>query len=158
MLDGYFAQVEGAAFQIERVQLQDVQPPAEVQDAFEDIVSATQDEQRSRSVAQGDAREIVERANAEAQEIRESALAYKEAKLVEARGESQRFLALLTEYRRAPEVTRERLYLETMEVILPTVDKLIVDPDTVNLMPFFPTQARPLAPASPQPAEQRGER
>ena len=142
MLDAYFAQAERSAFQIERVQLQDVQPPAEVQDAFEDVVSATQDEQRALSEARGDVREIIERANAEAREIREAATAYKEAKLLEAGGEADRFVALLAEYKRAPEVTRERLYLETMEAILPQVDKVIVEPDTVNLMPYFPLDGK----------------
>jgi membrane protease subunit HflK len=62
--------------------------------------------------------------------------------MLEARGEATRFEALLEEYLRAPEVTRRRLYLETMEVVLPNVEMVIVEPNTVNLMPYFPLGGR----------------
>ena len=63
--------------------------------------------------------------------------AYKEAKILESRGETERFLALFAEYRRAPEVTRRRLYLETMEEILPGVEKMIIEPEAMGIVPFL---------------------
>ncbi len=140
-LADYFSSTEIAnesAFRIDRVSLQIVQPPAPVQEAFDDVVAAQQDEARSTSLAQGDAQEILQRAEAEAQELLESATAYKQAKILEAKGEADRFVALYQEYARAPEVTRRRLYLETMEQVMPGIEKLIVEPDTVNMLPFFP--------------------
>ena len=137
-VNSYFPSVEAAAFRIDRIEIQDSKAPAPVQSAFDDVVSAGQDEERSQAEARGDAREIVERAQAEAQELREAAEAYRDAKLVEAGGEAARFTLLLAEYKLAPEVTRQRLYLETMEEILPGMDKVIIEPDTVSLMPYMP--------------------
>ena len=74
--------------------------------------------------------------------------------VLEARGEAQRFEAMLAEYRRAPEVTRRRLYLETMEQVLPNIDKMIVEPDTVNVMPVLPVPAGPSVVPAPAPAPQ----
>ena len=155
ILRSYFGEKsEISPFHIDAIQLQVVQPPSEVQEAFDDVVAAQQDEQRAISEARGDARETLERANATAVEFKQEALAYKEATVVEARGEAARFEALLTEYRLAPEVTRRRLYLETMEEIMPAVDKLIIEPNTASMLPFFPMQGRvPVAaPAPPPPA------
>ncbi|MBW2295763.1 MAG: FtsH protease activity modulator HflK, partial [Deltaproteobacteria bacterium] len=90
-----------AAFEIRSFQLQSVQPPPQVQDAFDDVVAAKQDKDRAVSVAEGDAREIHEQASAEAVEISESAIAYKEAKVLDATGEARRFELLLAEYRNA---------------------------------------------------------
>ena len=123
---------------IDRYEILDSQAPTPVQGAFDDVVSANQDQERVQAEARGDALEIVERARAESREITEKAIAYRDAKLVEAKGEAERFVALLAEYVLAPEVTRQRLYLETMEEILPRVEKVIVEPETVNLMPLFP--------------------
>lgn len=141
-LDAYFPSRERNAFRIDSFEILDSQAPTPVQDAFDDVVSASQDRERAQAEARGDALEIVERAKAEAQEIREAAVAYRDAKLVEAGGEAERFVALLVEYERAPEVTRRRLYLETMEEILPGVEKVIIEPDTVNLLPYMPLQSR----------------
>ncbi len=141
-IDSYFADAARGAFDIRRVELQVVQAPTAVQAAFDDVVAAQQDDQRLVAVARGDAREITERASAEAREVSEGALAYRDSKILEARGESTRFEALLEEYQRAPEVTRRRLYLETMEVVLPQVEMVIVEPNTVNLMPYFPLGSR----------------
>lgn len=139
-LAGYFPPPQLSPFRIDRYEILDSQAPTPVQEAFDDVVSANQDRERVQAEARGDALEIVERAQAESQEIREGAVAYRDAKLVEAKGEAERFVALLTEYERAPTVTRQRLYLETMEEILPGVAKVIVEPDTVNLMPLLPLE------------------
>ena len=125
------------AFAIDKINLQDVQPPLAVRAAFQEVSSAGQDEERSVSAAKGDAQEILERARAEAFELKESSEAYKDATVLEATGESSRFEAIYSEYARAPEVTRTRLYLETMQAVLPDVQTVIVEPDTVGLMPLL---------------------
>ena len=149
ILRSYFAR-EGmeSGFEIDAINLNIVQPPHPVQEAFDDVIAAQQDGARAIFQARGDGREIVERAKAEAIELEEAAAAYREAKILEASGEAQRFVALQREYALAPEVTRRRLYLETMEQVLPTVDKVIVEPDTVTMFPVLPL---PRA-ASPTPA------
>jgi membrane protease subunit HflK len=135
----YFGEVGGgSAFRIRSIELQVVQPPEQVQEAFDEIIAAGQDEERSISKARGDATETLERASARAIELEQSSLAYKEAKVVEAQGRAARFDALLVEYRLAPEVTRRRLYLETMEEILPLVDKVVIEPGSATLVPFLP--------------------
>jgi membrane protease subunit HflK len=73
--------------------------------------------------------------------MHERSEAYKEAKVLESRGEAERFLALLTEYRRAPNVTRRRLYIETMEEILPVVEKMIIEPEAMRIVPFLQMSA-----------------
>ncbi|MEM9176412.1 MAG: FtsH protease activity modulator HflK [Myxococcota bacterium] len=127
-----------AAFRVDRINLEKPQAPEQVREAFADVVSAGQDEKRSTLEATGDAQEILQSARSEAAELREQAEAYRRAKVIEARGESTRFEALLVEYQTAPEVTRRRLYLETMEEILPGVDKMVVEPNTVNMLPMLP--------------------
>ncbi len=127
-----------SAFSVERINLEKPQAPEAVREAFADVVSAGQDGKRSSLVATGDAREIMERARSEVAELLQQAEAYKRSKTIEAQGEATRFTALVTEYKAAPEVTRRRLYLETMEAILPDVEKVIVEPNTVNMLPMFP--------------------
>ena len=139
LLGSYFEEVGlQPAFEISAINLKKPQAPEPVREAFADVVSAGQDERRALSEAQGDAREIAERAGAEAAEIREAAEADRQTKIIEAQGQSARFESLLVEYRAAPEVTRRRLYLETMEEILPAVEKLVVEPDAVNMLPMLP--------------------
>jgi modulator of FtsH protease HflK len=135
-----YAQAVGhvAAFGVERINLEKPQAPEEVREAFADVVSAGQDEKRSTLEATGDASEILERARSEAAEIREQAEAYRTTKIVEAKGEAARFESLLVQYQAAPEVTRRRLYLETMEAILPEMDKVIVEKGAVNLWSSWP--------------------
>jgi membrane protease subunit HflK len=147
----YFRQQgQNSAFSIDRLNLQTVHPPEQVRAAFEDVVSAQQDEERSISRARGDARVILEQAQAQATELIQSSEAYREVKVLESKGEATRFDALLAEYRRAPEVTRERLYLETMEQIMPGVEKLIVQPETVSVLPWLPGRAPAAQPAAPE--------
>ncbi|HPG27610.1 MAG TPA: FtsH protease activity modulator HflK, partial [Myxococcota bacterium] len=139
LLAAYVTEVgHEAAFDVRRINLEKPQAPEPVREAFADVVSAGQDEKRSSLEATGDAREIVQRAQSEAAEIREQAEAYKRARIIEATGEAARFEALLVEYQGAPQVTRKRLYLETMEEILPGVEKIVIEPDTVNMLPMLP--------------------
>jgi membrane protease subunit HflK len=139
MLGSYLIDVNhAAAFQIGRINLEKPQPPEAVREAFADVVSAGQDEKRSSLEASGDAQEILERARSEVAELTQQAEAFKRSKIIEARGEATRFEALLTEYQIAPEVTRRRLYLETMEEILPGIETMIIEPNTVNMLPMLP--------------------
>ncbi|MEN8182740.1 MAG: FtsH protease activity modulator HflK [Myxococcota bacterium] len=129
------------------LQLQEVQPPAPVRDAFDDVLAASQDRNRLINEAEGYANEVVPEARAQARELLASAAGYREARVAEATGEATRFLALAAEYQRAPEVTRRRLYLETMEEVLPEVEMVIIEPGT-NLLPYLPigeggSRARP---------------
>ncbi len=139
MLASYLAEVgHASAFEVARINLEKPQAPEAVREAFADVVSAGQDEKRSSLEATGDAQEILERARSEVVELREESAAYKLARIIGAKGEATRFSLLLAEYRNAPEVTRRRLYLETMEEILPGIEKMIVEPNTVNMLPVLP--------------------
>lgn len=133
ILDSYESGV-----QIEAVQLQDVNAPTPVQASFEDVVAANQDKSRLVNQAEGYHNELLPAARAEAGELIVAANAYREAKVAEATGEAERFSALVVEYRKAPEVTKKRLYLETMEQVLPKVEKVIIDPDTTQVLPYLP--------------------
>jgi membrane protease subunit HflK len=141
-LERYATYRSGApAYSIDKINLQKVHPPEAVRSAFKDVEAAQQDRDRLISTATGDAREIMERAQAEVIEMHERSEAYKEAKILESKGEAVRFLALLTEYRRAPNVTRRRLYIETMEEILPAVQKMIIEPEAMRIVPFLQMSA-----------------
>lgn len=133
ILDSYESGIE-----VQSVQLQDVQPPAEVSAAFADVVAATQDASRLVNEAEGHRNEVVPRARAEAAEAIAAADGYRQAKVAEATGAAERFRAIAVEYRKAPEVTRKRLYLETMEQVLPKVEKVIVEPGATQLVPYLP--------------------
>jgi membrane protease subunit HflK len=128
----------GAGIEIQAVELQDVQPPDEVRAAFDDVVAANQDANRAMNEAEGYRNEVLPRARAEAVEMSEAAMGYRDAKIAEATGEAGRFLALVTEYRKAPGVTRKRLYLETMEQVLPDVEKVIIDSGATPVLPYLP--------------------
>jgi membrane protease subunit HflK len=143
LLTSYVTEVgHESAFAVDRINLEKPQAPDEVREAFADVVSAGQDEKRATLEATGDAKEIMEQARSEAAEIREQAEAYKRSKIIEAQGEATRFEALLVEYQASPEVTRRRLYLETMEEILPGIDKMVVEPNTVNMLPMLPLRGQ----------------
>jgi len=131
---------------VEGVELQEVQPPPEVQDAFDDVIAAAQDRTRKMNEAEGYANEVLPKARAEAAELSRSAEAYRDSKIAQATGDASRFSALLTEYQKAPEVTRKRLYLETMEVVLPDVEKVIIEPGTANVLPYLPLGRPPAGP------------
>ena len=133
ILDGY-----DSGLWVASVELQNVQPPESVRDAFDDVIAANQDRNRKVSEDEGYANEVVPRARAEAVEVLQQAAAYRDAKIAEANGEAQRFLAIVSEYQKAPEITRKRLYLETMEEVLPGVEKVLIEPGTASVLPYLP--------------------
>ena len=126
---------------VKDVLLQEVAPPPAVREAFDDVIAAVQDGERKVQEAEGYRNEVLPRAEAESIELERSAEAYRDAKVSEASGEAARFSALLAEYKKAPEVTRDRLYLEAMEDVLPRVQKLIIEPGTGAVLPYFPPTA-----------------
>ena len=148
LLDRYQAGIE-----VTSVQLQEVQPPPPVRGAFDDVIAAAQDRDRQIQEARGYENEVLPRARAEGVEMEASAAGYREAKVSEAKGEAARFDAVFEEYRRAPAVTRRRLYLEAMEQVLPKVEKIIIEPGTATFLPYLPIAPRsPAPPPAPAPA------
>ena len=109
------------------VEMQDAQPPEPVQDAFADVVRAREDEQRLINLAEAYANDIIPRARGFAARILQEAEAYKASVIAKAVGETSRFDQVLTEYRKAPDITRDRLYLETMEQVFSNTSKMIID-------------------------------
>ena len=116
----------------------DARPPEEVKDAFDDAIAAQEDEQRFIREAEAYAREIEPRARGQVNRMNEEAQAYKERVILEAQGEVARFAELLPQYESAPTVTRERIYLETMEEVLGKTSKVLVDTKGGNNMMYLP--------------------
>jgi membrane protease subunit HflK len=127
-----------SGLQIDGVELQEVQPPSEVKAAFDDVIGAGQDASRKINEAEGYRNEVVPAARAQAAELLASAEGYRDSRIAEATGEAARFRDLAAEYKKAPRVTEKRLYLETMEEILPSVEMVIVEPGTTQLLPYLP--------------------
>ncbi|MDC9701121.1 MAG: FtsH protease activity modulator HflK [Alphaproteobacteria bacterium] len=125
---------------IDGIQLERADPPREVADAFEEVQRAQQDQEKYKQEAQAYANKLFGDANGHASRVREEAKGYKDRVVSEARGESQRFISIYDQYRKAKNVTRRRLYLETMERVLGKADKFIVE-DGVSgsgVIPYLP--------------------
>ncbi|THB64099.1 MAG: FtsH protease activity modulator HflK [Desulfovibrio sp.] len=137
VLDSYTAGID-----VISVQMQDVHPPEEVIDAFKDVASAREDRERQINKAHAYSNDILPRARGQAEQMKRAAEAYKERVSLEAEGEASRFLAILHEYQMAPEITRQRLFIEAMETVLanPTLIKIILmgqaGEGTVPLLPL----------------------
>ncbi|MBN1379664.1 MAG: FtsH protease activity modulator HflK [Gammaproteobacteria bacterium] len=128
----------GTGLEVVNANLNESQPPQEVQDAFNEAIKASADKERFIEEAQAYRNDILPKARGDAQEQIEQAMAYKFKVIESAEGEAQRFLKLLTEYERAPEVTRQRLYLETIETVLANSGKVVVDVEGGNNMMYLP--------------------
>ncbi len=122
---------------ITTVNMQDAQPPEQVQAAFSDAVKAREDKQRLINEAQTYSNDILPRARGKAARMLEEAKAYKSEVVSKSVGEAQRFKQILTEYEKAPEVTKERLYRETIESVLAKTNKVVVD-SKANSMMYLP--------------------
>jgi len=120
------------------VQLQDVSPPKQVIDAFKDVASAKEDKNRMINEAEGYRNDVIPKARGEAQAMIRKAEGFRESRIKRAEGDVAKFKAIVKEYNKAKDVTKERLYLEAMEEILPGVDKYIVpngeDGNLLNLL------------------------
>jgi membrane protease subunit HflK len=156
-LDSY-----GAGVLVQQVQMQKVDPPAQVIDAFRDVQAARADLERLQNEAQTYANRVVPDARGRASQILQVAEGYKEQAIAEAKGQSSRFLKVYDEYKKAPDVTRQRIYLETMERILGGAEKLVYDggAGAQGVVPYLPLNEltpRRQPPATPvQPQQQSG--
>jgi modulator of FtsH protease HflK len=117
----------GAGIIIANVNVQNVQVPEQVQAAFNDAVKATADRDRFKNEGQAYAADVIPKAQGTASRLKEEAEGYKSRVIAQADGDAQRFRSVLTEYQRAPQVTRDRLYLETMQSVYSNVSKVMVD-------------------------------
>ncbi len=118
--------------------MQDAQPPEPVQDAFADAIRAREDEERLKNEAEAYSNDILPKARGlAAREIAE-AEAYRERVVAQADGEAKRFSLLREEYEKAPQVTRKRLYLDTMESVMSNSSKILVDTEGGNQMLYLP--------------------
>lgn len=150
-----FMENYSTGLQISKVNIKNAQAPRQVQDAFDDVIKAREDEQRSKNEAETYANGVVPEARGRAQRMLEEANAYREEVVAKATGEASRFTALLTEYTRAPEVTRERLYIDTLQEVLGRTGKVMVDVEGGNNMMYLPldrlTEQQPLRDTSGRP-------
>jgi modulator of FtsH protease HflK len=151
----------GAGVQVTQVQLQKVDPPAQVLDSFRDVQAARSDAERAQNEAQTYANRVVPESRGRAAQVTQAAEAYREQTVAEATGQSARFLKIYDEFKKAPDVTRERMYLETMERVFAGTDKIIIDSGTARpgaqsgVMPYLPlnelTRRPPAQPQNPAP-------
>jgi membrane protease subunit HflK len=132
-LDSY-----GSGIEITSVNLEDSNFPSQVEAAVQDAIKAREDRERLALEAEAYANDVVPRARGNAARLLQSAEAYREQVIAEAEGEGDRFLALLTEYQRAPDVTRQRLYYETMEQVLGGANKVIIDAQGSGTLMYLP--------------------
>jgi membrane protease subunit HflK len=147
----------GAGVSIQQVQLQKVDLPAQVIDSFRDVQAAQADQQRLQNEGQTYANRIVPEARGRAAQILQGAEGYKAQAVAEAKGQTSRFLKVYEEYKKAPEVTRERLYLEFMERIFANTDKVIVDQGGSSpVLPYLPLPEMRRAPAAQAPSQTQG--
>jgi modulator of FtsH protease HflK len=156
VLDRYDAGIE-----VVTLKLQDVDPPDQVADAFKDVISAQQDRERLINESRGYANDVVPKARGQAAQLLNEADAYAQAKVTEAEGAAARFVALYDEYSRASDVTRTRLWLETMEEVLGRTNMLVIDETAgKQVVPYLPLDQmmprEPVAPSEPPAPRPRG--
>ena len=130
----------GTGILVTDVRLQVADPPAEVRDAFQEVVRARADKERLINEAQAYQNDVVPRARGEKQKRIEEAAAFKDQQVLRATGDAERFLAVLEEYRQAPQVTRERMHIEALETILARVELILLNTETSGngVLPFLP--------------------
>ena len=153
----------GSGIQVTQVQMQKVDPPAQVIDAFRDVQAARADLERLQNEAETYANRVVPDARGRAAQILQVAEGYQQQAVAEAKGQSSRFLKVYDEYKKAPDVTRQRIYLETMERILGSSEKLVYDgggSSSQSIVPYLPlselTPRRPSGPTTGQRQQPTG--
>ena len=135
----------GLGIRVDQVQLKNVNPPAEVQASFNEVNKAQQDRENMINIANGDYNEAVPKARGQADQVIRGAEGYRFKRVNEAQGDVASFNAMLEQYTKAPEITRTRLYLETMSAVLPqTGPKIIIDDSMRNLLPILPLTGKPV--------------
>ncbi|MGB0845748.1 MAG: FtsH protease activity modulator HflK [Thiolinea sp.] len=149
ILDGY-----QAGLQVIKVNLTYAEAPSEVKDAFDDANRAREDANRFKNEADTYAKKVVPEARGQAARLLEEANAYRDQVIAKAEGDASRFTQLVGEYRKAPDVTRERLYLETMETVLGDTRKVLIDSENSNNLLYMPLDGSGSANRDmPSPAE-----
>ena len=123
---------------ISQVTLQNIQPPEQVQAAFDDAVKAGQDRERLKNEAEAYFNDVVPRARGVASRLKEEAEGYKLSVIANAEGEANRFEQILTEYQKSPQVTRQRLYIDTMQTVMNNTSKILVDQKGGNSLLYLP--------------------
>ena len=123
---------------ISSVEMQPAKPPEEVKAAFDDAIKAREDEQRLVNEAEAYRNDIIPKARGSAARLREESNGYKARVIAKAEGEASRFEQLLTEYKRAPKVTRERLYIDAIESVFSNTNKVLIDNDNGNSLMYLP--------------------
>jgi membrane protease subunit HflK len=147
-----------SGIQITQIQMQKVDPPAQVIDAFRDVQAARADLERAQNEAQTYANRVVPEARGKVAQIIQGAEAYREQTVAEAKGQTARFVKVLDEYKKAPEVTRQRIYLETMERLFGGTDKIILDSNAnggTGVVPYLPLSELTRRPPQQQAPQQR---
>jgi len=115
-----------------------VRPPEQVQAAFDDVLKAGQERERAKNEAQAYANDVVPRAVGAASRLKEESQAYRERIVAQAEGDAQRFKAILPEYQNAPQVTRDRMYLDAMQQIYSNVTKVVIDSKQGSNLMYLP--------------------
>jgi len=123
---------------VSQVTLQNIQPPEQVQAAFDDAVKASQDRERLKNEAEAYSNDVVPRARGLASRLKEEAQGYKQSVIANAEGEANRFAQIFTEYQKAPQVTRQRMYLDTMQTVMNNTSKVMVDQKGGNSLLYLP--------------------
>ncbi|MGJ8686518.1 MAG: FtsH protease activity modulator HflK, partial [Spongiibacteraceae bacterium] len=123
---------------VAKVNIEDAQAPSQVQDAFDDVTRAKEDKERLKNEAEAYANGIIPEARGAAQRQLEEAQAYQEQVISKADGEAQRFVQLYKEYKKAPKVTRERLYIDALEGLYSDATKVMIDVEGGNNMMYLP--------------------
>ncbi|MFH1819355.1 MAG: FtsH protease activity modulator HflK [Pseudomonadota bacterium] len=123
---------------ISQVTLQNIQPPEQVQAAFDDAVKAGQDRERLKNEAEAYSNDVVPRASGLASRLKEEAAGYKQAVIANAEGDASRFSQIVTEYQKAPQVTRQRMYLDTMQTVMNNTSKVVIDQKGGNSLLYLP--------------------
>jgi membrane protease subunit HflK len=128
----------GTGIQATQVNIEETAPPDAVRAAFDDVIRAREDEVRLRNEADAYANQVIPEARGEAQRLLEEAQGYKQTKIAQATGEAERFNKLYVEYKLAPDVTRERMYLDTLESVMMNSTKVLIDVDGGNNLLYLP--------------------
>ncbi len=138
---------------VTELKLQVVDPPEQVKDAFHEVVRAREDRERLINVALGYREDVIPKARGQAEQMVRVAEAYKAQRVIRAEGDAAKFVTVLKEYERAQEVTEQRLYLETLQRVLPKAQKIVISPQLEGgVLPFLPLRdqgPRLLSPATP---------
>jgi membrane protease subunit HflK len=133
-----YLNVYQTGIQVETANVEDTNPPREVQAAFDDVNKAREDEERLKNEAEAYSNGIIPEARGKAQRVIEEANAYREQVVAQAEGEAKRFEQLLTEYKKAPQVTRDRLYLDAVQNVMANSSKVMIDVEGGNNMLYLP--------------------